>query len=85
METEIKYEGYIKRQQEKIQAMKKKELIEIPENFDYDNCTGIRLEAREKLSAIRPLNIGQAGRITGVTPADASVLAIYLKRNEINM
>lgn len=78
VETELKYEGYIKRQRSQIADMRRLEVKLIPENINYDDVTGLRLEAVEKLKKIRPVNIGQASRISGVSPADISVLLIYL-------
>ena len=78
-ETEIKYEGYIKRQQAQIDEQKRLENRTIPSDIDYDDIGGLRLEAIEKLKKLRPLNVGQASRISGVSPADISVLMIYLK------
>lgn len=78
VETEIKYEGYIKRQQSQINAVKKQENTPIPEDFVYSTIDGIRLEAREKLEKVRPQNLGQAARISGVSPADVAILAIAL-------
>ena len=78
LETEVKYEGYIRRQQQKIQSLQKQESVKIPAGFAYDNITGIRLEAREKLAKIQPANLGQAARIPGVNPADIAVLSVEL-------
>ena len=78
VETELKYEGYIKRQRSQIADMRRLEVKLIPENINYDDVTGLRLEAMEKLKKVRPVNIGQASRISGVSPADISVLLIYL-------
>lgn len=75
----IKYEGYIKRQMIQVEQFKKLESRRIPEDIDYNEIKGLRLEARQKLSRIRPANIGQAGRISGVSPADVNVLLVYLK------
>ena len=80
VEVEIKYEGYIKRQQAQIKEMRRLERMKIPENTDYTKMSGLRLEAIEKLCKVRPENIGQAGRISGVTPADVSVLIIQLEK-----
>jgi tRNA uridine 5-carboxymethylaminomethyl modification enzyme len=78
VEIQIKYEGYIKRQLAQINEMKRLENKLVPENIDYKKIIGLRLEAQDKLSKIQPLNIGQASRISGVNPADISVLLIYL-------
>lgn len=78
--VQIKYEGYLKQQQEDVERMLANEKVKIPEDFDYSKLTGIREEAKEKLSQIRPLNIGQASRISGVSPADVSILSILVKR-----
>ncbi len=80
VETEIKYEGYITRQQAQVNEMLRLENKLIPTDIDYDNVYGLRLEAIEKLNKIRPTNIGQASRISGVSPADVSVLLIYLAK-----
>jgi tRNA uridine 5-carboxymethylaminomethyl modification enzyme len=79
-EISIKYEGYIKRQLLQIEQFKKMEERLLPKEIDYNNIKGLRLEARQKLSKIRPLNVGQASRISGVSPADISVLLIYLEQ-----
>lgn len=79
-QTEIKYAGYISRQNSQIKEMRRLEQKELPETIDYSSIESLRLEAREKLSKIRPANIGQAGRISGVSPADISVLLIYLEK-----
>lgn len=78
--TKIKYEGYLKQQQEDVEKMLSNESVLIPAEFDYFSIGGIRQEAKEKLSRIRPLNLGQASRISGVSPADISVLSIYVKK-----
>jgi len=77
---QIKYEGYIRRQEEQIQQFKKLESRLLPEDLRYEELKGLRLEARQKLANIRPENIGQASRITGVSPADISVLLVYLEQ-----
>ncbi len=77
-QTAIKYEGYIKRQVAEVNRRKKLEDRLIPDDIDYEKIPGIRIEAKQKLSSVRPLNIGQASRISGVSPADISVLLIYL-------
>ena len=77
-EIQLKYEGYIARELQEAEKMSKLEAKKIPENIDYAKIAGLRLEAREKLEKIKPLNIGQASRISGVNPADVSVLLIAL-------
>ncbi len=79
VEIEFKYEGYIQRQMELIEKMEKLENVLIPLNFDYSNLKAISAESREKLSKVKPRSIGQASRISGVTPSDISVLLVYLK------
>ena len=79
-EIEIKYEGYLKKQEAQVREMRRLEEMPIPEDFDYAAQRGLRLEAVEKLRRIRPANIGQASRISGVSPADISVLVILLRR-----
>ena len=76
---QIKYEGYIKLQLEQINGFKKLESKKIPENINYENIKGIRIEARQKLEKFRPTSIGQASRISGISPADISVLLIYIQ------
>ena len=79
VETIIKFEGYIKMQEKQIQKMKKMEKKQIPEDFDYDKVKGLRLEALEKLKKFLPVNIRQASLISGVSPADITVLLLYLE------
>ena len=78
METIIKYDGYIERQNSLIKRLEQNELSPIPYNFNYNNCGAISLEAREKLSLVRPQTIGQASRISGVSPADVAALSVLL-------
>lgn len=82
LEIEIKYSGYIRVQQEQIDKMRKLESKSLPENIDYKTIKGLRLEAQEKLNKFKPLNVGQAGRISGVNPADVSVLLVWLASKE---
>lgn len=81
-EINLKYEGYLKKQEIQINQAKKSEEKNIPSDIDYNTIKGLRLEARQKLSDIRPLTLAQASRISGVSPADISVLTIYLKMKE---
>ena len=81
VEIEIKYEGYIRRQLAQAQEMRRLEAKKLDENTDYTTITGLRMEAQEKLNKVKPKSIGQASRISGVSPADISVLMIYLKKN----
>ena len=80
VEIEIKYEGYIERQLRQVEQFKKMEKKKIPSEINYDDIEGLRLEARQKLKALKPVSVGQASRISGVSPADISVLLIYLKQ-----
>ncbi len=80
VEIQIKYAGYLSRQEKQVEAFKKEESRAIPGDLDYAAIAGLRLEAREKLQAIRPVSVGQAGRISGVSPADIAVLLIYLEQ-----
>lgn len=82
VETQIKYEGYIKLQKEQIDEFKKLELKKLPSMIDYEEIKGLSLEARQKLNKQKPVSIGQASRISGVSPADISVLLIYLSQNK---
>lgn len=80
VEIQIKYAGYLLRQERQVEEFKKEEARLLPADIDYNAINGLRLEARQKLSQIRPLSIGQAGRISGVSPADIAVLLIYLEQ-----
>lgn len=85
VETEAKYEGYIVKQKQQVEKFKKLENRLIPNEIDYEDVKGIRIEARQKLTKIRPHSIGQASRISGVSPSDISVLMVYLNAyNKIN-
>jgi len=81
VEISVKYHGYVERQEVEVARNKNIEWKKIPENFDFSKISGLRLEARQKLSEIRPQTIGQAARISGVSPADISILVIWLKRD----
>ena len=82
VETEIKYSGYIERQAAQVKETERLENKKLPEDIDYDDVKGLRLEAIEKLKKIKPQNIGQASRISGVSPADITVLIIYLEKSK---
>ncbi len=84
VEIDTKYEGYIKRQQAQVDEMHRLEVQKLPDDIDYNLILGLRLEAREKLTKIRPHSIGQASRISGVSPSDISVLLIYLEKERRN-
>ena len=79
MEIELKYEGYLRRQQATVDEMRRLENRLLPEDIDYASITGLRLEAREKLARLRPRSVGQASRISGVSPADIAVLIVWLQ------
>lgn len=80
VEIEIKYEGYIERQLRQVEQFKKMEKKKIPDDLNYDNVPSLRLEARQKLKSFHPISVGQASRISGVSPADISVLLVYLEQ-----
>ncbi len=80
MEVQIKYEGYIKKQQQRIDKFKRLENKKLPVDFDYSQIDGLRIEARQKLNHFKPLSVGQASRISGVSPADINVLLIYMEK-----
>lgn len=84
VEIQIKYEGYIKLQEEQVEKFKKLEQKVLPKDIDYSEIKGLRLEARQKLNKIKPNSVGQASRISGVSPADVSVLLIYLEQINVN-
>ena len=79
---EIKYEGYIKRQEQQVKQFKKLENKRIPQDLDYNTVKSLRLEAIQKLNLVKPSSIGQASRISGVSPADISVLLVWLEANK---
>ena len=80
VEIDAKYEGYLAKGLEQIEKAKRLEEKLLPEDIDYLSIGGLRLEARQKLDKIRPKNLGQAGRISGVSPADVAVLMVYLAK-----
>ena len=82
VEIQIKYAGYLARQEKQVEEFRKEESRLLPSHIDYNTIGGLRLEARQKLSEIRPMSIGQAGRISGVSPADIAVLLIWLEQNK---
>ena len=82
LEIMVKYEGYIKREEKEALSFSKYEEVKLPEDIDYLNMHGLALEARQKLDKVRPLNIGQAGRISGVNPSDISILILNLKKKQ---
>ncbi|GGE83184.1 tRNA uridine-5-carboxymethylaminomethyl(34) synthesis enzyme MnmG [Priestia taiwanensis] len=83
VEIQIKYEGYIQKSLQQVERMKKMESKKIPDNIDYDAISGLASEARQKLKEVRPLSVGQASRISGVNPADVSILLVYLEQGKI--
>ena len=84
VEIQIKYEGYIKLQEDQVEKFKKLEQKMFPKDLEYSEIKGLRLEARQKLDKIKPNSVGQASRISGVSPADISVLLIYLEQIKNN-
>ena len=84
VEIQVKYAGYLQRQLRQVEEFKKEEARLLPEDVDYGSISGLRLEAQQKLSQIRPMSIGQAGRISGVSPSDIAVLLIYLEQRKAN-
>ena len=83
VEIQLKYAGYIARQEKQVVEFQRAESRLLPENMDYMSITGLRVEAREKLQQIRPVSVGQASRISGVSPADVAVLLIWLEQNKM--
>ncbi|MCK4870348.1 MAG: tRNA uridine-5-carboxymethylaminomethyl(34) synthesis enzyme MnmG, partial [Gammaproteobacteria bacterium] len=80
LEIQIKYQGYIDRQQQEIEKRRRNDATKIPQNFDYDKIKGLSNEVRQKLKKSQPLTIGQAARISGITPAAISLLLIFIKK-----
>ncbi|EFR86408.1 tRNA uridine 5-carboxymethylaminomethyl modification enzyme MnmG [Listeria marthii FSL S4-120] len=83
VEIQVKYEGYIQKSNLQVEKMKRMEDKKIPENIDYDAISGLATEALEKLKKIEPLSIAQASRISGVNPADISILLVYIEQGKI--
>ena len=83
VEIQLKYEGYISKSLQQVDRLKKMEDKKIPENIDYDFVSGLATEARQKLKLVKPLSIAQASRISGVNPADVSILLVYLEQGKI--
>lgn len=82
--TEVKFEGYLAQEKEDIKKFKEQENLLIPQNIEYKNLKGLRLEARQKLDKVKPISIGQASRISGVSPADITILIMCIKNNKLN-
>jgi tRNA uridine 5-carboxymethylaminomethyl modification enzyme len=80
VETDLKYEGYLRREEEQIERQRAQEGTRIPDRLDYQGIIGLRLEARQKLATYAPETLGQASRISGITPADISVLSVWLRK-----
>ncbi len=83
VEIQVKYEGYIEKSLRQVEKLKKMENKKIPDRIDYDAIKGIATEARQKLKEVRPLSVAQASRISGVNPADISILLVYLEQGRI--
>jgi tRNA uridine 5-carboxymethylaminomethyl modification enzyme len=83
VQTDFKYEGYATRQTEQNKRLDRKRDQKIPDGLDYDNIAGLRSETRQKLANLRPTSLGQAARISGITPSDISILYIWLSRNRL--
>ncbi|MDR2267339.1 MAG: tRNA uridine-5-carboxymethylaminomethyl(34) synthesis enzyme MnmG, partial [Christensenellaceae bacterium] len=84
-EIETKYEGYLAKSAREMRSVERMEEYVMPEDIDYMNMMGLRLEARQKLNKVRPLTLAQATRISGVTPADIDVLIVFLKRRKTSV
>ncbi|MGH8102247.1 MAG: tRNA uridine-5-carboxymethylaminomethyl(34) synthesis enzyme MnmG, partial [Chthoniobacterales bacterium] len=83
IETDFKYEGYAARQELQNRQLQRRQNQPIPDGFDYSEIAGLRLETRQKLASIRPSSLGQAARIGGITPADISIISIWLNKNNL--
>ena len=82
VQIQVKYAGYLARQEKQVAEFKKEESRLLPKDVDYDSIGGLRLEARQKLNQIRPMSVGQASRISGVSPSDIAVLLIWLEQHK---
>jgi tRNA uridine 5-carboxymethylaminomethyl modification enzyme len=82
VEIQIKYQGYIEKQKKQVEQFRKLEGKRIPDDIDYDRIKGLRKESRDRLKQVRPVSIGQASRISGVNPADISILLVYLEQQK---
>ena len=80
VEIDIKYKGYIDREKDLAEKIKKLEYVEIPDDINYDKFSSLSNESKEKLNKVKPINIGQASRISGIKPSDISILLVYLGR-----
>jgi len=83
VETDFKYEGYAARQSEQNQQLARKAKQRLPDGLDYDKIVGLRSETRQKLSSVRPTSLGQAARISGITPSDIAIIYIWLSKNDL--
>jgi tRNA uridine 5-carboxymethylaminomethyl modification enzyme len=83
LETEFKCEGYAVRQSEQNRQVQRRLEQSIPKGLDYEKILGLRFETRQKLSSVRPTSLGQAARISGITPADVAIISIWLKKNDL--
>jgi tRNA uridine 5-carboxymethylaminomethyl modification enzyme len=83
VETDLKYEGYAARQSEENRKLERRRNQIIPDGLDYGKIAGLRAETRQKLEAMRPTSLGQAARISGITPADIAIISIYLSKNDL--
>jgi tRNA uridine 5-carboxymethylaminomethyl modification enzyme len=83
VDIQVKYEGYIDKQMQQIDKMRRMEKKRIPENLDYQMIQGLATEAKQKLSQVRPLSVGQASRVSGVNPSDISILLVYLEQGKL--
>jgi tRNA uridine 5-carboxymethylaminomethyl modification enzyme len=85
VETDLKYEGYVLRQTSQNEKLARGHARPIPRDIDYEQIGGLRLETRQKLAAVRPDSIGQAGRVSGITPTDISIISIWLEKNKMTL